>query len=382
MRLRNAERVISSVRAHAGISRADLARQTELSPATVSSIVDDLIKSGYLLETGAKSSVLGRRPIGLEFNAESGYVIGIYLECKYIKLILANLDGQAKQHQEAELSADADASEAAELCLKLAKAACKANVIALQSVGSMAMAVPGPLKVDGPQLSGMRRPEFFSSIQSILKRKLGISVELDSLVNMAALAESVNGAAEKKELLLYVRVAHALRSAILVKQKLLVGKNNLAGELGHIRIPQSNCVCYCGKTGCANTIASYPSFIEHCSRQGIAIEKSADFAELVAHGNEKFLKLVEDCASAIGFSVAAAINILAPNAVIISSPYNDCGAAFQTPLTHALSKYTQSELLTQCKIATGPLLGSSEAQGAALLAIQNYPLSEKISELL
>jgi predicted NBD/HSP70 family sugar kinase len=125
-----------------------------------------------------------------------------------------------------------------------------------------------------------------------------------------------------------------------------------------------------------------PQFLDRCRKEGIKIDHEQDMPDIVAQGKQEFNELLRECATAVGFAIAAVINTLAPDAVIVSSPYATCGAAFQEPLTNALSKFTQADLLTQCKILQSQLKGSPEAYGAALSAMQSYPLLEHVSARL
>jgi len=60
MRGLNRSIVISAIREHGTLSRADLVRFTSISPASVSAIVSDLIEDGLVREEGTTSSELGR----------------------------------------------------------------------------------------------------------------------------------------------------------------------------------------------------------------------------------------------------------------------------------------------------------------------------------
>jgi hypothetical protein len=194
MRLRNAESILETVRLHSEISRADLARETDLSPATVSSIVDDLIKTGFLNETGARSTSVGRRPIGLVFNPEAGYIAGICVDTERLSIVLCDLDGKVKAEQSSSLDSNLETQEISEACIKIIRAACKSIGVSMSNVGVLGLAVPGPLKEDYYFKNGARRPEVYNSTKDILARKMNIPVKIDSLVNMAALAEGMRGA--------------------------------------------------------------------------------------------------------------------------------------------------------------------------------------------
>lgn len=381
MRLRNAESIIHAIRRQSEVSRAELARETDLSPATVSSIVDDLIVAKVLTETGAKSTAAGRRPIGLMFNPEAGFAAGICLRPEKIGIVIADLDGTEKSNIQNPIDFIAEPQKVADECVKLMRIACKKVGLGLNSLFAIGIAAPGPFRDEHLPIPGLRRPgEAFETVKTLLSRKLGIPITLDTLVNMAALAEVHDGEGKGSQCMVYFRIAHALRSAILVDGTLIKGKFNSSGDAGHIQLPNSNWSCHCGKTGCVNGVAAWPHFQSIATKLGVTLETPQQMAELAQGDNKIMQNLLAECASAIGFCVSAAINFISPDIIFIASPYLHCGQNFLDPLTNALSKYSQRDLLTQCKIVYRDLNDSNEAFGAALMAIQDYPLIRLVQE--
>ncbi|MFA9491116.1 MAG: hypothetical protein ACERK1_07790, partial [Anaerolineales bacterium] len=61
-----------------------------MSATAISSIVAELLDSGYISEGGAGKSSGGRRPILVEFNSDHRWVVGIDLGASHISTILSN----------------------------------------------------------------------------------------------------------------------------------------------------------------------------------------------------------------------------------------------------------------------------------------------------
>ena len=91
---RNATLLFDLVRRLAPISRAELAKTSGLSPATVTVLVDELLQGGWLVELGVSASEerRGRRPVNLAINARrgavatleitgGGYILSVYDIC-------------------------------------------------------------------------------------------------------------------------------------------------------------------------------------------------------------------------------------------------------------------------------------------------------------
>jgi len=90
----NKVNVLELIRFHEGISRAEIAKRSRLSPPTVSRIVENLIEDGFVSEMGAGQSRGGRRPTMLHFAGEKNLIIGIDLGTTHIYGILSDLNAR------------------------------------------------------------------------------------------------------------------------------------------------------------------------------------------------------------------------------------------------------------------------------------------------
>lgn len=107
-------------------------------------------------------------------------------------------------------------------------------------------------------------------------------------------------------------VGTGIGNAISVDGKLLTGKNGAAGELGHIPVDGSTEACGCGNRGCVENLAAGKYLDKLCTVgpfQGVFV---GDLFAL--HGADPLLKQFID---RIAMTVAAEINILDPDAVLL-----------------------------------------------------------------
>jgi len=91
MRELNERIVLNLIRQDGPISRADLARRSNLSRSTVSNIIAPLLAAQIVREVGAGDSHGGRRPIMIGFNYQSGFVLGIELGATALTVLLTDL---------------------------------------------------------------------------------------------------------------------------------------------------------------------------------------------------------------------------------------------------------------------------------------------------
>lgn len=90
----NISLVLNTIRTNQGISRYEISRITNLSPSAVSSIVNFLIKSRFIIEIPKNVISIGRKPIGLFLNNKTYFSIGIEIESDKITGVVINLVGE------------------------------------------------------------------------------------------------------------------------------------------------------------------------------------------------------------------------------------------------------------------------------------------------
>lgn len=90
----NRSKVLNKIRTEGPISRIDLAKKNKLSPSTVASAVQELIKEGYVSEIGTGSSSGGRKPILLKFNPDNHYLFAVAITNSVMMLARMNLEAK------------------------------------------------------------------------------------------------------------------------------------------------------------------------------------------------------------------------------------------------------------------------------------------------
>ncbi len=99
----NYARVFHLLREQGASTRAQLARDTGLSPASITTITRDMIQRGYVREAGAASSDSGRPPIILEYNSRARYALGIDVHADGIFGVVTDLYARPLHSERLEL---------------------------------------------------------------------------------------------------------------------------------------------------------------------------------------------------------------------------------------------------------------------------------------
>src|SRR2546425_5158521 len=96
----NRQIVLNYVREREPISRADIARETNLQRSTISSIVEDLTTEGLVEEVGEGESTGGRRPTMLRLRTKEAIAIGVAITPSCTTVATSDLAGRIVQQKE------------------------------------------------------------------------------------------------------------------------------------------------------------------------------------------------------------------------------------------------------------------------------------------
>ncbi len=158
-------------------------------------------------------------------------------------------------------------------------------------------------------------------IVEIYKKEFNVDVEVQNDANASALAEWLMGAGKGSENMVFLTFGTGMGAGLIIHGQLYAGTNDLAGEVGHIRMAENGPVGF-GKAG---------SFEGFCSGGGIAqLAKSLISDKLLAGENVGFCPskdLIKDITAKIVFEAAIANDPVAQEIVNISADYLGKGLA-------------------------------------------------------
>ena len=106
--------------------------------------------------------------------------------------------------------------------------------------------------------------------------------------------------------------------------KLLLGKDMMAGELGHVTVDLNGQKCGCGNTGCLETVATDPAFARAAAPSWVH-DGDREIVQLSRDGKIDVTEPLDRTLEYLGVGIAAAINIFNPQAVLVC-PHADAQA--------------------------------------------------------
>lgn len=363
------------------ISRAEIARQLELSRSTVSEIVEELLATGLVAEVGAGESRGGRRPIVLEFQDDAFCLLGVDMGAAHVSVALTNLRGQVLAWEEVRHQVREDARGARQVIGRLVDA-CLARVegAASRLVG-VGVAVPCPVDPRHPDvLSEVVMPAWGGRLGlDPLAERLGVPLLVDNDANLGALAERWWGAGQQVDDFAFIKVATGVGSGHIIDGKIYRGASGIAGEIGHVAIDASGPPCVCGLRGCLTTFVGTKAMVE---RAGALLGEHPD-SSLAGHpitlngivdaalaGDDLACQVVREAGEKLGVAVAGMLNLLNPALVIVGGGLARLGDLLLEPIRRTVRSRSLVASVAASEIVASALGAQDVAVGAATLVLQ------------
>ncbi len=219
-------------------------------------------------------------------------------------------------------------------------------------------------------------------IVDLFEKRYGIKTAVQNDANACALAEWKYGAAKGYSNAIFLTFGTGMGSGLILDDRLYAGTNDMAGEVGHIRLERTGPVGY-GKAG---------SFEGFCSGGGIAqlahtkvLEKlqmgetvsfcksmdeidsltAKSVAEAAFAGDELAVEIYRTCGHYLGAALSVLIDILNPEVIVLGSIYGRAQELIEPAMRAVIEQETVSHARQVCKIVPAGL-GESIGDYAAL----------------
>ena len=199
-----------------------------------------------------------------------------------------------------------------------------------------------------------------------LERLTGSKILMANDANCFALAEALVGAAVGSGVVFGVILGTGAGGGVVVNGRILPGLHGIAGEWGHNPLRGESHPCYCGRSGCIEGVIAGPSLERFYREQGGDAIRLPEIS-LRAKGGEKLaIETLERLREKFAESIAAVINILDPDAIVIGGGVGNIPLLYEeqtreSVLAHIFNKELRTRILP-------PTLGDSAGVfGAALL---------------
>lgn len=374
------------LRAEKPMSRADLAKETGLTKATLSLLASMLIDSGVVQEgEPVVSTTYGRPSTPLEIHGGSIAGLGLQINTDGYGCLALDLNGDTLGREW--VSEDMTGTDPYEIFAKL-----DAMTFPLESrlkrrgckVVGAGLALPG-IVTDDMWLLVARNLGWENVNLTRFNVVRRLDVVAGNEAKMAAIAQIPGYATERASFLnvvdrtdsfIYLSTDIGIGGAVVRDGEVVMGSHGFAGEIGHLSVAMDGPLCSCGRHGCLEAFAGRRALVEAA---GIAEDGDATSSEAIdmflqrwRAGDSDVAKVVDQAADALVSAIASAVNLVDVDTVLLGGLWTHFGDELATVLEGRL----RSEILgypnVKIRVFVPPVALHPSLYGAAEMGLRRF----------
>lgn len=367
------------------LSRAELAKRTGLTKATMSLLVSMLVDDGVVREgEPSVQSSYGRPSTPLLIAGGRYCGIGLQVNTDGYGVIVLDLDGTVIS--ERWVDADMSAPDADEVFAELDALAMEQEALLAErgcTVAGAGLALPG--LVTGNMRLLMARNLGWEQLDltrfDVMRR---LDVTAGNEANMAALAQipgyamrrDGDGIVGPSESFIYLSTDVGIGGAVVRNGHVEIGDHGFGGELGHTSVELRGPVCRCGRRGCLETYAGRRAMVESAGiASGSAAARRESVDELIDRwcaGDVRVAAVVNKAIEAMVSSIASAINVCDIETVVLGGVWSQFGSEIAVQMQSALQRQVLGYPEVRAKVLMADVTSRPALVGAAAMGLRYF----------
>jgi len=248
-----------------------------------------------------------------------------------------------------------------------------------KGLAGIGVSVPGPINphagtvVRPPNLPGWHHVP----IRKIIQERFNSPTYLGNDANLAALAETMQGAAQGYRYVIYLTVSTGIGSGIIDDGRLVVGAEGLAGEAGHMIMVVDGEVKDLEAVASGTAIAreavqrlkaGATSRIQELVKGDLHKVTSKVVGQAAAEGDALALELIERAGFMVGLGIVTLMLCFNPQIIVVGGGVTNTGDLLFKPMRQAVEKYVMDPAYCEKVPIVRAALGDNVALiGAAAL---------------
>jgi predicted NBD/HSP70 family sugar kinase len=349
----NRQIVLSLIRDHQPISRAELARQMDVHRSVLTQLVGDLVATGAVYEEGTGRISRGRPPTLLYVRTSGRVAVAVDVRQGRTAVAIAEFGGRVIARDAFETPATAP--ELVDILVTRVR-----RLVATPSAGhcqGIGIVVPGMVdRRSGRVLYAPRLGWRDVDLREAVSARLNLPVHVESAPIACALARLWS--AEETGVdhsFAYVSISDGVGVGLVINGDALRGAAHTAGEFGHVSLDPRGPRCICGKRGCweafagnAATITRYLALSQGTEGRLVADAhtppRAAPSVEEIIHrarlGDAAAAMTLGEAGEHIGRGLAAIVSAFNPARIYVGGEITGAWELIEARMRQALAEGT------------------------------------------
>ena len=358
-----------------------------LSLPTSITLINELIESGLIEKNGRGVSIGGRKPDLYGLKEDSFYILSIDMQrFKTRVTIFDNNNNSITGIRTFDIPITHDLNSADQLfdiAMPIISDA-KIDVTKLIGVG---LAMPGLVDANlGKNYTYLLSNKGSKSLQDQLSEKFKLPVFIQNDVKCSTLTESRFGLAKNKKEVLVLLMDWGVGLGIIMDGKLQKGSLGFSGEFGHMPFVDDGALCYCGKRGCLETVASGIALAQMAkagikSGQHSILNKLSDqeidkiepyiVIDAANRGDQYAISILADIGIKLGKGIATLIQLFNPETIILGGKMAEAKQYITIPIQQSINTYCIAQMRENVEVVLSEFGQDAAIIGTVGIVMEN-----------
>lgn len=377
--------VLHAVLAATEVTRNKIVQVTGLSPATVATVVGELLAEGIIAETKMTVGRVGRPTATLAMNADRGRLVGIDVAETYVRAGLFDtalnpLAFATVERDEHLLDPDLIVSAIGEVLDRVLEQ----ESVPREAVLGVGVALPGLVRTSAGLSVFVPHWAWQSVDLDHLRERVDLPLVIDNPLKVIATAELWLGRGRYCTNLITVNLGTGVGAGIVLDAHLARGATNSAGEWGHSLLVLDGRLCRCGRRGCVEAYVGAPGILMTLREIApdhplLGLELQRDFIGAMARAVEAdepdsdVVETIARTAYYLGSALADLVAIVNPEVVTLTGW---TAWALGEHLLPAVREHVREQAPgpsgMELELEISTVKGNSVATGVATIALERF----------
>ena len=382
-------RILKQLFAEGSSSISTMCEAVGVSTPSMLKLLADLVNIGWIEKSGSGVSIGGRKPDLYALKNERALIICVDIELFNTKIaILDNNCNFISEVRTVSLPISKSRTDFFSILLPLLQEVLQSNHIDKSKVIGCYVGMPGLVNTEkGENYSYLIDNLENSSLVQAFEKALDLPVIVQNDMAGSAIAEFRHGLAKGKKNALVLLMDWGVGLGIIMDGKLRRGATGFSGEFGHIPFVENGALCYCGKHGCLETIAS-GNALSKTAREGLLQGKKSMLNELTKkeleriepeeiinaanRGDQYAIQLLSNIGANMGKGISILIQLFNPELIVLTGKIAKAKQYITLPMQQSINTYCMTQIREKMIVESSILGENSRLLGYATDGIDRF----------
>lgn len=362
--------ILNVIREHGPLSRADISKVSGYNLRSISSLVDELVHDGLVMEQQAIEVPRGRRPIPVSLNNEAACVIGLHVGKRRTTGHLLDLGANPLSEMDLRNPPLKSAEDICNWVIESIYRLLRSGNGKILPLGGIGLALPTVAS------RGAAGPMFIlQECEPLIRRRVeaefGIPVLVDDEGAVLGVGALWFGSGRVYKHFAVLKLGYGLSLGLISNGKIVRGAPGFGVELGQVPMGEVGVSAPWGGESCLENVAS-GSGMERLAREaGLGKLDAKKIFQMHRDGDKSVGPLVDAFSEGVAKAMATIVNLYGCQAIIITGGLSHSHAAFLQDAVDRMNKYAVPPISDTVDIIPSEIADKLGPMGAAAIVLHH-----------